>query len=81
MIETESAIKKPVIDVKGKTFAEIEIQQAIRWFKEWCCHAYEDDGSVYIEVADEYDVFNVQISTSEISYRAELYREAENERT
>jgi uncharacterized protein YydD (DUF2326 family) len=75
MIEIESAIKKSVIDVKGKTFTEIETQQAIRWFKENCCHAYEDDGSVYIEVDnDNIEVFDVQISTSEIAYRADLYR-------
>jgi hypothetical protein len=51
---------------------EIEIQQAIRWFKENCCPAYEDDGSVYIKVDGEYEI---QISSSEVSYRAELYKE------
>jgi len=70
MVETECAI-----EVKGKTFAEIETQQAIRWFKENCCHAYEDDDSVYIEVGGEYEI---QISPSEVSYRAELYREEES---
>ena len=64
-----------LIDVKGKTFAEIEIQQAIEWFREWCCHAYEDDGSVYIEVDNEnFETYNVQVSASEVSYRADLYR-------
>jgi hypothetical protein len=75
MIEIESAIKKSVIDVKGKTFTEIETQQAVRWFKENCCHAWVDDGSVYVEIDnDNFEVFNVQISTSEIAYRADLYR-------
>jgi hypothetical protein len=60
-----------LIDVKGKTFAEIEIQQAIEWFKENCCHAYEDIDGVYIEVGDDCEV---QVSASEVSYRADLYR-------
>ncbi len=70
MVETECAI-----EVKGKTFSEIETQQAIRWFKENCCHAYEDDDSVFIEVNNEDYSYEIQISSSEVSYRAELYKE------
>jgi hypothetical protein len=73
MIETESGIKRQVVG---------EVNQAIRWFKENCCHAWEDDGSVYIEVENEnFEVFNVQIGTSEITYRADCYRSENNERT
>jgi hypothetical protein len=57
-----------------------EIEQALLWFKENCCHAYEDDGSVYIEVDnDNFEVFNVQVSSSEVSYRADLYRGCGND--
>jgi len=80
LIETESALKKPVIDVVDKTFTEIEIQQAVRWFKTNGVHAYEDDGSVYIEVDnDNFEVFNVQVGTSEVGYRADLYRNENKE--
>jgi len=65
VIETESAI------VNNKPMTEL--QQAVRWFKENDVHAYEDDGSVYIVVAS-LDL-EIQVSTSEVSYRAELYRE------
>ena len=65
MIETECGGKAPIVG---------EINQAIRWFKENCCNAYEDDGSIYIEVDGEYEI---QISSSEVSYRAELYRDEE----
>ena len=63
MIEVESGIKAPIVG---------ELNQAIRWFKTNGVHAYEEDGTVYIEVAGEYEI---QISSSEVSYRAELYRE------
>ncbi len=56
-----------------------EIEQAIQWFENNCCNAYEDDGSVYIEVEYKNDTyFAIQVSSAEISYRAELYKE-ENE--
>ncbi len=94
MIETESAIKKPVIDVEGKTFAEIELQQAVRWFKENGYHAWIDGWNVYIELESNtypdkdnpdcgcYDIFRVQISAIEIGIRAARYRkkEAKNEK-
>ena len=50
-------------------------EQAIQWFKDNCCNAYEDDGSVYIEVEWKNDIYwAVQVSSAEISYRAELYK-------
>ena len=53
-----------------------EIEQAVQWFKDNCCNAYEDDGSVYIEVEWKNDTyFAIQVSSAEISYRAELYKE------
>lgn len=56
-----------------------EIEQAIQWFKDNCCNAYEDDGSVYIQVEWKNDTYwDIQVSSAEISYRAELYKE-ENE--
>lgn len=56
-----------------------EIEQAIQWFKDNCCNAYQDDGSVYIEVEWKNDTyFAIQVSSAEVSYRAELYKE-ENE--
>ena len=56
-----------------------EIEQAIQWFKNNCCNAYQDDGSVYIEVEYKNDTyFAIQVSSAEVSYRAELYKE-ENE--
>jgi len=68
VIEIESAVKnnKPMT----------EAQQAIRWFKKNGVHAYEDDGSVYIEVTDSEEAeLEIQVSSSEVSYRAELYKE------
>ena len=66
MIETETAVERKVIG---------EISQAIIWFKQNGVHAWQDDGSVYIEVDnDNFEVFNVQVGTSEVIYRADLYR-------
>ena len=56
-----------------------EIEQAIQWFKDNCCNAYQDDGSVYIEVEWKNDTyFDIQVSSAEISYRAELYKMENN---
>ncbi len=69
-----------LIDVRGKTLAEIERQQAIEWFKTNGVHVREDDGSIYVEVDnDNFEVFNVKIDTSEISYRADCYRNENQE--
>ena len=71
MIEIECGIKAPIVG---------EVNQAIRWFKTNGVHAWEDDGSVYIEVDNEnFEVFNVKIDTSEISYRADCYRNENQE--
>lgn len=52
-----------------------ETQQAMKWFITNGIHAWIDDGDVYIEVEnDNFEVFNVQISTSELSYRADRFK-------
>ena len=57
----------------NKMKEETEAQQTIKWFKQSMdCEAYENDGDVFIEVGDG---FSVMISASEISYRAELWKE------
>ena len=57
-----------------------ESEQSIEWFKTNGVHSWEDDGSVYIEVDnDNFEVFNVKIGTSEISYRADCYRNENQE--
>lgn len=48
-----------------------EIDNAIKWFKSNDIFCYVDDGSIYIKVND----FDIQISGSEISYRAELWKD------
>ena len=42
---------------------------ALKWFKDNDVSAYEDDGSIYVSAGMDADV---QISTAEIDYRAEL---------
>ena len=42
---------------------------ALKWFKDNDVSAYEDDGSIYVSTGRDADV---QISTAEIDYRAEL---------
>lgn len=46
-----------------------KIKLALQWFKDNDVSAYEDDGSIYIVAGRNADV---QITTAEISYRAEL---------
>tara|TARA_R100000900_G_C3240641_1_gene145109 strand:+ start:202 stop:390 length:189 start_codon:yes stop_codon:yes gene_type:complete len=48
---------------------EPKITLALQWFKENDIQAYQDDGSIYITAGRDADV---QISTSEVDYRAEL---------
>jgi hypothetical protein len=50
-----------------------EIETALLWFKGNGFHAFEDgEGSIYISVND----FNIQVTNSEVSYRAELWRDS-----
>ena len=49
--------------------------KAIEYFSNKGIEAYIDDGSIYIRVDCESDWIEVQISTAEIDYRAELYNE------
>ena len=46
-----------------------KIKLALQWFKDNDVSAYEDDGSIYVSAGRDADV---QISTAEIDYRAEL---------
>lgn len=47
-----------------------DIELALKWFEENDISAYEDGGSIYVIAGRDADV---QISTAEVSYRAELY--------
>jgi len=51
------------------------IEKAIKWFKIRGISAYEDDGSVYVQVNGYDDTEDVQVTTAEVDYRAELYDE------
>jgi len=53
-----------------------EVKLALKWFEENDVSAYEDGGSIYVVAGRDADV---QISTSEVAYRAELQREFANE--
>lgn len=46
-----------------------KIKLAIKWFQDNDVPAYEDDGSIYVQAGRDADV---QISTAEVNYRAEL---------
>tara|TARA_B100001093_G_scaffold146019_2_gene138731 strand:- start:12941 stop:13144 length:204 start_codon:yes stop_codon:yes gene_type:complete len=50
---------------------------ALRWFQDNDVPAYEDDGSIYVQAGRDADV---QISTSEIDYRADLQTDYEREK-
>ncbi len=52
-----------------------EKQLALAWFEQRGIKAYETDDNIYIRV-DDYDI---QISTSEIMFRADLYKESLND--
>ncbi len=56
---------------KGRTMKD-KIKLALKWFKENDVSAYEDDGSIYVVAGRDADV---QISVTEIDYRAELQSE------
>jgi len=53
-----------------------EVKLALKWFEENDVFAYEDDGSIYVIAGRD---AHVQISTSEVAYRAELQKEFDNE--
>ncbi len=50
------------------------IQYAEEWFKlhDIPTIIYSDDGGIYVQVQDG---FELQLSTAEVEYRAELYKE------
>ena len=50
---------------------------ALRWFQDNDVPAYEDDGSIYVQAGRDADV---QISTAEINYRADLQTDYEREK-
>ena len=51
---------------------ELEIKDALQWFKDNGISAYRVDDNVYVKVGWDVDI---QISTYEILYRAELHNE------
>jgi hypothetical protein len=50
-------------------FLDGNIKLALQWFEDNDVSAYEDDGSIYVIAGRDADV---QITSSEINYRAEL---------
>jgi len=50
---------------------------ALKWFQDNDVPAYEDDGSIYVQAGRDADV---QISTAEINYRADLQTDYEREK-
>ena len=53
------------------------LELALRWFKENDVPAYHDDGSIFVQAGRDADV---QISTAEINYRADLQTDYEREK-
>ena len=53
--------------------------KAVKWFKQKGIEAYEKDGSVFVEVSGYDDTEEIEISQSEIEYRAELWDENNEE--
>ena len=51
---------------------ENKIDLALKWFKDNDVSAYQDDGSIYVIAGRDADV---QISTIEVDYRAELQKQ------
>lgn len=49
---------------------ELEIQSALQWFKDNDISAYRVDDNIYVQAGRDADV---QISTMDILYRAELH--------
>jgi len=52
-----------------------EKQLALAWFEKQGIKTYESNGDVYIIV----DTYHIMISSSEISYRADLFKEQFNQ--
>lgn len=50
------------------------LQKALLYFKESGIKAFIDDGSLYVALGD-FEGHEVQISQSEVDYRADLYDE------
>tara|TARA_R100000426_G_scaffold85131_1_gene64820 strand:+ start:457 stop:624 length:168 start_codon:yes stop_codon:yes gene_type:complete len=48
------------------------LKLALQWFKDNDVPAYEDDGSIYVQAGRDADV---EISNTEIFYRADLQQE------
>jgi hypothetical protein len=67
------------LNCAGQTFpapqAMTNNEKAIAYFKSREIHAFEDDGSVFVSLGDPKSQTEVQITSSEVEYRAELYDE------
>jgi hypothetical protein len=57
---------------------KVILEYANKWFKLHGIPTFIDDGSMYVQVSDG---FELQLSTSEVSYRAELFLESEKQNT
>ena len=58
-----------------------ELELAKRWFNsipQGIYDSYIDNGELYI-VIDENDEYHIQVSSAEVSYRAELFSSTTNE--
>jgi hypothetical protein len=51
-----------------------ELEKAMQWFILEDIQCYHTEGELYIKVND----FDIQVSSSEISYRADLWQELNN---
>jgi hypothetical protein len=54
------------------------LEYANEWFRLHGIPTFIDDGSMYVQVSDG---FELQLSTSEVNYRAELFLESEKQKT
>jgi hypothetical protein len=56
-----------------KTIAMKNLEYAKKWLELNNVPTFIDDGSLYITI----DAFDIQLSTAEVNYRAELFLESE----
>ena len=66
------------VEIKSalKGLNEEELKLALKWFKENDVYAYEDDGRIYVQAGRDADV---EITSRDVSYRAELQKMIEKE--
>jgi len=62
--------------VEELTREEQEVENALKWFEENNIKAYKDGGNVFVEMDNERET-HIMISSSEVSYRSDLYLEGD----